>query len=79
MNLSEMRPPNEGSISDSPPNGERRIRYRSMLSRRINVKVRFLHGIRVLGYSDIFEGQKREDQLPTFYRVKSEETLVRLL
>jgi hypothetical protein len=55
------------------------VRYRSMLSRKAIVQVRFLHGVRMLGYSDLFEGQKNEDQLPTFYEVKSEETLAELL
>jgi hypothetical protein len=55
------------------------VRYRSMLSRKAIVQVRFLHGVRMLGYSDLFEGQKKEDQLPTFYQVKSEETLAELL
>jgi hypothetical protein len=55
------------------------VRYRSMLSRKAIVQVRFLHGVRTMGYSDLFESQKTEDQLPTFYQVKSEETLAELL
>jgi hypothetical protein len=55
------------------------LRYRSMLGRRLLVRVRFLHGIRSLGFADLFEGQKKEDQLPTFYEVKSEEILAELL
>jgi hypothetical protein len=55
------------------------VRFRSMLSRRIRVEIRFLHGTRRFGFSDLFEGQKTEDQLPTFYRVKSEETLAEFL
>jgi hypothetical protein len=55
------------------------VKYRLMLSRKLLLQIRFLHGVRVLGYTDLFEGQKREDQLPTFYRVKSEETLAELL
>lgn len=55
------------------------VRYKAMLSRQIAVQVRFLHGARILRYSDLFEGQKKEDQLPTFYEVKSEETLAELL
>jgi hypothetical protein len=69
----------ESLLSEMPNTGEMKVRYRSMLSRRIRVKVRFLHGLRVLGYSDLFEGQKREDQLPTFYVVKSEQRLAELL
>jgi hypothetical protein len=55
------------------------VRYRSMLSRKTIIQVRFLHGVRTLSYSDMFEGQKNEDQLPTFYEVKSEEILAELL
>jgi hypothetical protein len=54
-------------------------RYASMLARKILVQVRFLHGIRIMGFSDLFEPQKKEDQLPDFYRVRSEETLAELL
>jgi hypothetical protein len=55
------------------------VKYRSMLSRKIVLQVRFLHGMRAMKYSDLFEGRKKEDQLPTFYEVKSEETLAELL
>lgn len=55
------------------------VRHKAMLSRQIAVQVRFLHGPRILRYSDLFEGEKKEDQLPTFYEVKSEETLAELL
>jgi hypothetical protein len=55
------------------------IRYRSMLSRKVVVQVRFLHGVRSMSYTDLFEGSKKEEQLPTFYEVKSEETLAELL
>jgi hypothetical protein len=53
--------------------------YRSMLSRKVILQVHFLHGVRMLGFRDLFEGQKREEQLPTFYSVKSEEILAELL
>ena len=43
------------------------------------LQVRFLHGARVLRFTDLFEGQKKEEQLPQFYEVKSEETLAELL
>ena len=43
------------------------------------LQVRFLHGVRALKYSDLFEGEKKEEQVPTFYEVKSEETLAELL
>jgi len=59
--------------------GTDNARYRSMLSRKVIVQVHFLHGVRMLRYSDLFEGEKKEDQLPTFYEVKSEETLAELL
>jgi hypothetical protein len=55
------------------------VRYRSMLSRKAMVQVRFLHGVRILGYADLFEGQKKEEQVPTFYEVKSDEVLAELL
>jgi hypothetical protein len=54
-------------------------RHRSMLSRKIILQAHFSHGVRIFGYSDLFEAQKREEQLPTFYEVKSEETLAELL
>ncbi len=77
--VSSQNSPMVSLLRDTPGGSEMRIRYRSMLSRRVQVHVRFLHGLRTLGYGDLFEGQKREDQLPTFYRVKSEETLAELL
>jgi hypothetical protein len=61
------------------PGSAFRVRFRSMLSRQIHLKVRFLHGMRILVYSDLFEGEKKEDQVPTFYRAKSNETLAKLL
>ena len=67
------------SLSEVPRRPEDAVRYRSMLSRRVAVHARFLHGVRTLGYADLFEGQKREDQLPTFYELKSGETLAELL
>jgi hypothetical protein len=55
------------------------VRHRSMLSRRVVLQVRFLPGVRSFRYSDLFEGEKKEEQVPTFYEVKSEETLAELL
>jgi hypothetical protein len=55
------------------------VQYRSMLSRMTVLQVRFLHGARLLRFADLFEGQKKEEQLPQFYEVKSEETLAELL
>jgi hypothetical protein len=55
------------------------VRYRSTLSKKTILQVRFLHGVRMLGYSDLFENQKKEDQIPKFYKVNSEETLAELL
>jgi hypothetical protein len=66
-------------LAKVPTNPDEAARYRSMLSRKINVQIRFLHGVRMFRYSDLFEGQKKEDQVPTFYEVKSEETLAELL
>ncbi len=42
------------------------IKYRLMLSRKLLLQIRFLHGVRVLDHGDLSAGQKREDQLPTF-------------
>ncbi|HXM48330.1 MAG TPA: hypothetical protein VN956_10845 [Pyrinomonadaceae bacterium] len=53
--------------------------YRSMLARKTVVQVRFLHGVRMLTFTDLFEAQKKEEQLPDFYQVQSEETLAELL
>ena len=54
-------------------------RYRSMISRKVVVQVRFLQGVRMLTFTDLFEAQKKEEQLPDFYQVQSEETLAELL
>ncbi len=75
---------NDGSslkptVLDLNPDPNFQARIKSMLSRKVRARVRFLHGLRVLTYLDLFEGQKREDQLPTFYRVNSRETLEKLL
>jgi hypothetical protein len=66
-------------LSNMPSDKVARIRFKSKLSRKIYVRVRFMHGLRSFGYSDLFEGQKREDQLPEFYRLNSKEALARLL
>jgi hypothetical protein len=65
--------------SDRVISADIKVRYKAARSRRTRVTVRFLHGLRILGYSDLFEDQKREDQLPTFYRVNSRADLERLL
>jgi len=54
-------------------------RYQSMLARKTVVQVRFLHGVRMLTFTDLFEVQKKEEQLPDFYQVQSEERLAELL
>jgi len=54
-------------------------RYRSMLARKVVVQVRFLHGVRMLNFTDLFEAQKKEEQLPDFYQVNSQERLAELL
>jgi hypothetical protein len=59
--------------------GNQNARYRSMVSRKVVVQVRFLQGVRMLTFTDLFEAQKKEDQLPDFYQVQSEETLAELL
>ncbi|OLB37257.1 MAG: hypothetical protein AUH11_09220 [Acidobacteria bacterium 13_2_20CM_57_17] len=74
INSSIFAAPHHGSGTDVE-----RVRYKSMLSRRVMLQVRFLHGVRALKYSDLFEGEKKEEQVPTFYEVKSEETLAELL
>jgi hypothetical protein len=71
--------PMAGLLAKFSSNPDSLIRYRSMLSRKVLLQVRFLQGIRTLSYTDLFEGQKKEEQLPTFYEVKSEETLAELL
>lgn len=77
----------EGLTTDSKPVSsmlqalvdKQAARYRSMLARKVVVQVRFLHGVRMLTFTDLFEAQKKEEQLPDFYQVKSEETLAELL
>lgn len=66
-------------LKAAPAGPSEQARYKSMLSRRIRLEVRFVHGVRRFGYSELFAGQKTEDQVPTFYSVKSEETLADLL
>jgi hypothetical protein len=77
----------EGLSSDSKPvssmlqnlGDKQNARYRSMLARKVVVQVRFLHGVRMLTFTDLFEAQKKEEQLPDFYQVNSEERLAELL
>ncbi len=59
--------------------GKQDARYRSMIARGVRIQVQFLHGVRVLTFTDLFEAQKKEEQLPDFYQVNSEETLAELL
>jgi len=59
--------------------GNQNARYRSMVSRKVVVQVRFPQGVRMLTFTDLFEAQKKEEQLPDFYQVQSEETLAELL
>ena len=66
-------------LAHAPTSPDDAARYRSMLSRNITVQIRFLHGVRMFGYSDLFDGKKTENQLPTFYELKSEEALAELL
>jgi hypothetical protein len=69
----------ESLLKNLPTKPDDAARYRSMLARKIRVQIRFSHGVRTFGYGDLFEGQKKEDQVPTFYELKSEETLATLL
>jgi hypothetical protein len=66
-------------LQQAPSKPDDALRYRSMISRKIRVQIRFMHGMKTFRYADLFEGQKKEDQLPTFYELKSEKLLAELL
>jgi hypothetical protein len=67
------------SMLDSAGAAKPDPRYKSFMARTVRVRSRFLHSVRILGFSDLFEPQKKEEQLPTFHEVKSAETLTELL
>ena len=77
--LSSASKPTGPLLPKSSEDAASLVLYRSVLSRKVILQVHFLHGVRMLGFPDLFEGQKREEQLPTFYSVKSEEILAELL
>jgi hypothetical protein len=69
------------SILRIPTSGtqNRNSRYDSFIEQTVRVKTRFLHGVRILGYADLFEAQKKGDQQPTFHEVQKAGILAELL
>jgi hypothetical protein len=54
-----------------------KAKYLALRTQSIRVRIRFLHGVRTLGFDDLFGG--KEETRPKFYSVKSPELVASLL